>query len=242
PVKQPEKQPEKSGTIPKGGKTAPSHKHSWSNWETKSEATVFAAELQTRSCSECKETEEKSVGKALAPTMKTNAANDKISIKKGSSTSLFYIGELAAGDSIKSVTSSSNKVVKVTAVKSKPGYYKLKAGKLTGKKGKAVITITLASGLTKKISVTVVKGKVKTSSVKAEETSISLKKGKTMNLKAMITVEPFTSSDKLTFTSSSKKIVTVSKKGVLKAKKAGKAKITVKAGKKKLTIKVTVTK
>ncbi len=125
--------------------------HSWGKWKTKSAATVFKAKVQTRTCKTCKMTQTRSVGKPLKPTIKTNADKNKMSLKAKSSSSRLRISGLAKGDSIKSVKSSNEKVVKVAAVKSKKGTYKLKAGT----KGKATITIKLKSGLKKKITVTV---------------------------------------------------------------------------------------
>ena len=85
---------------------------------------------------------------------------------------------------------------------------------LTGKKkGSAKLEITLASGLTKTVTVKVQKTAVKTSKVKVAEKKLTVKKGEKASLKA--TVAPFTSAQKLTYTSSNKKVATVSKNGVV---------------------------
>ena len=69
---------------------------------------------------------------------------------------------------------------------------------------------------------------------------VTLKKGKTYNIKPILT--PISSTDKVTYKSSKKKVATVSAKGKVKAKAKAKGTtvITVKSGKKKvkLTVKV----
>ena len=136
--------------------------------------------------------------------------------------------EMAEGDSIVSWKSSNKKVVTVN-----------KKGKLKAKKkGKATITVTLASGKTASFVVKVQKGKVTTKKVTGVKKKITLKKGKKYKLTPVL--NPITSQDKITYTSSNKKVATVDKKGNIKAKGKGKAKITVKSGKKKAVCTVTV--
>ena len=103
------------------------------------------------------------------------------------------------------------------------------------KKGTAVITAKYGK---KKLACKVtVKQPVK--SIKLNKTSATLKKGKSLTLKA--TISPSSANSKaVTWTSSKKSVATVSSKGVVKAKKKGAAVITAKYGKKKLTCKVTV--
>lgn len=139
---------------------------------------------------------------------------------------------------MKSWKSSNTKIFKVTGKSN--GTCKLTA---QSKAGKADLTITLASGLTKKIKITVQKGNVKTTKVTVTnvvKSKLTLEKGKKYKLKAE--VAPFTSKDKITYSTSNKKIVTVNSKGELQAKAAGKATITVKAGTKKTKVTVTVPK
>ena len=113
-------------------------------------------------------------------------------------------------------------------------------GKITAKNktGKATITITLKSTLTKTITVKVQKTAVKTKSVKEVPKTLSLTVGKTYELKPVIS--PITSKQKVTYKTSNKKIATVNSKGVITAKKKGKVTITVKSGSKSAKCKVTI--
>lgn len=136
---------------------------------------------------------------------------------------------LAAGDSVKSWKSSKTSIVKVNS-----------KGKITAQKktGKAKITVTLASGLKKTITVTVQKKTVTTKKITGVPSKLKLKKKKTYQLAVIL--NPLTSSEKVTYKTSNKKVVTVSKSGKLTAKKAGSAVITVKSGKITKKCKVTV--
>jgi uncharacterized protein YjdB len=157
-------------------------------------------------------------------------------MKVNQSTSKLKVTGLADGDSIKSVTSNKKKIVKVVSVNAN-GTIKLKAQKKTGT---AKLTITLASGLQKKVTVKVQKTAVKTTKISGLSKTLVLQKGKKFTLRPVVT--PITSQDKLTYQTSNKKVATVSKSGVITAKKVGKAKITVKSGKKKFTVTVKVQK
>ncbi len=203
--------------------------HTWNSWQTVSQATVFSAEKQSRSCAVCGQKEERSIGTKLKPTIKVNAT--KIPLKVKQSTTKLKVSGLAAGDSVVSWKSGNTKIVKVS-----------RTGKITAQKktGKATVTITLASGLRKKISVTVQKGAVKTSKISNIQKKVSMKKGKKLKLAPILT--PITSMDKITYSTSNKKVATVSKKGVIIARASGKAKITVKSGNKKVVVTVTVAK
>lgn len=89
-------------------------------------------------------------------------------------------------------------------------------------KGTATITVTTTSGKKAKIKITV---KIPAKKVKLSKTKATLKKGKTLKLKAKMT--PSNTTDKLTWKTSSNKIAVV-KNGKVTAVKKGKATITVK--------------
>lgn len=202
--------------------------HNWSTWEVVQKADVFNSEKQERTCTLCGEKEQKTVGEKLTPVIELNASSVVLKVKQ--STSGLKVTKIAEGDSIVSWKSSNPKVVKVS-----------QKGKLTAKKvGKATVTITLKSGVSKTIPVKVQKKAVKTTKITGLSSQMTLNKGAQKVLKPIR--QPFTSVEKITYSSSNKKIVSVTSKGKLKALKAGAAKITVKAGKKKFVIKVTVPK
>lgn len=204
--------------------------HQWSAWKSVSAATVFAAEKQTRSCSLCEITETRTKGKPLTPTMKVSSS--RITMKVKQTISSFKVTGMARGDSVASWKSDNEKVVKVSGVKAS-GTGTIKA---QNKPGSATITITLKSGLKKKIPVRV--NGIKATGIKNVKSSISLKKGKSTTLKPRLT--PSGSTDKITYKSSNSKVATVSSKGKITAKKKGTAKITIKAGKASFQCKVTV--
>jgi uncharacterized protein YjdB len=209
--------------------------HSWSTWTKLSDATVFAAEQQIRTCNVkgCEETETRYNGKSLTPTITLTASS--LGMKTGQSTTDFKVWGFANGDSLASVTSSNESVVQATKVKA-DGTFQLTAKKKTGS---ATLTIRLASGLTKYVTVTVKTTAVKTTSISGVSKKLSIQKGKTAVLNPVLA--PVTSQDKIQYKSSNKKVATVSSKGVIKGISPGTATITVQAGTKKVTCKVTVT-
>lgn len=202
------------------------HDHNFT-WTVISKATVFAPEKQEGICSICGAKQSRDNGSKLTATMKLNVTSIKLQ-KKQTTTKVKATG-LANGDSVKSWTSSNKKIVTVD----KNG--KIKAGKKTGS---AKITITLKSGKKATLKVKVQSAKVKTTKITGLKTKLTLKKGKSLTLKPVIS--PITSQEKVTYTTSNKKVATVTKKGVIKAKKKGTATITVKSGKVTKKIKVTV--
>ncbi len=201
--------------------------HKWGAWKTKSKATVFKAEVQMRTCSDCGETETRTVGKKLTPTITVNAT--KIWLQKGQKTSAFKVSGLANGDSVKSYKSGNKKIFTVT----NKGV--IKAGK---KVGKAKLTITLASGKKKVVTVQVQKRQVKTWAIKNLPTKVTVKKGATYTLSPVVIL--ITSTHKVTYKSSNKKVATVTSAGKIKGVKKGTATITVKSGKITKKVKVTV--
>ncbi len=166
------------------------------------------------------------MGSKLTPTIKVTASSIKLKVKQ--STTKVKVTGLANGDSIKSWTTSNKKIVKVTS-----------KGTIKGlKAGKAKVTITLASGKKQVINVTVQKTAVKTTKITGIASKATLKKGKKLTLKPVIS--PITSLQKVTYTTSNKKVATVTAKGVITAKKKGTATITVKSGSKSKKIKIKV--
>lgn len=139
--------------------TIPATGHKFGDWQTVTTQSVFTGGVQKRICSICGKEETRNVGNQLKATIKTNASSLKL--KRKQATKKFVVSGLAAGDSVKSWTSSNQKIVKVFG--SGNGACTIKAGNKTGK---AKITITLVSGLKKTINVTVQKNAVACTSIK----------------------------------------------------------------------------
>lgn len=156
----------------------------------------------------CKVTVEKKAVKAT-----------KVTIKKTSKT--MKVGEVKQ---LKLTVKPSRTTDKITFKSSKKKVISVaKNGVMTAKKpGKATITATVGK---KKATITITV-KQPATGIKLNETSATLKKGKTLKLKATIT--PGNSTDKVTFKSSKKSVATVNSKGVVTAKKKGTATITAK--------------
>ena len=201
--------------------------HRFGNWSLLQEATVFNAEKQERQCSVCGKKEQKTVGTVLSPIIKLNASSITLQVRQ--STNKLKVIKMQKGDSVTSWKSGNNKIIKVS-----------KSGKITAqaKTGKTTITVNLKSGISKKITVKVQKAAVKTKKITGLSKNLSLKKGKTFQLRT--TLEPFTSKQKISYVSSNKKVATVSKNGIVRGKKKGIAKITVKSGTKKYIVVVKV--
>ena len=149
----------------------------------------------------------------------------KLAAKKKMKLTVQWVPKNAASQKL-TFKSSRPSIVKVTANGT------VKAGK---KAGKAVITITTANGLSKKVGIQVMKKPVKKLTVKAGKRN--LKKGKKLKLKVKAKPGKKLASTQYCWKSSNKKIAAVSAKGVVKTKKKGTVKITVYAtdgsGKKK---------
>lgn len=156
----------------------------------------------------CKVTVEKKAVKAT-----------KVTIKKTSKT--MKVGDVKQ---LKLTVKPSRTTEKITFKSSKKTVISVaKNGVMTAKKpGKATITATVGK---KKASITITV-KQPATGIKLNKTSATLKKGKTLKLKATIT--PGNSTDKVTFKSSKKSVATVNSKGVVTAKKKGTATITAK--------------
>ena len=211
--------------------TIPATGHKFGEWPTVTTQSVFTGGVQKRICSICGKEETRNVGNQLKATIKTNASSLKL--KRKQATKKFVVSGLAAGDSVKSWTSSNQKIVKVFG--SRNGACTIKAGNKTGK---AKITITLVSGLKKTINVTVQKNAVACTSIKNVPKKITLNAKKSYQLKPVI--NPITCTYKAIYKTSNKKIVKVTSRGKITAVKKGKAKITVMVGKKKFVCTVTI--
>ena len=101
-----------------------------------------------------------------------------------------------------------------------------------------IMAARAAAGKKQVVNVTVQKKAVKTNKITGIASKATLKKGKKLTLKPVIS--PITSLQKVTYTTSNKKVATVTAKGVITAKKKGTATITVKSGSKSKKIKITV--
>lgn len=211
--------------------TIPATGHKFGDWQTVTTQSVFTGGVQKRICNVCGKEETRNVGNQLKATIKTNASSLKL--KRKQATKKFVVSGLATGDSVKSWTSSNQKIVKVFG--SRNGACTIKAGNKTGK---AKITITLASGLKKTINVTVQKKAVTCTSIKNVPKKLTLKRKRSYQLKPVI--NPIACIYKAKYKTSNKKIVKVTSKGKITAVKKGKAKITVMVGKKKFVCTVTI--
>ena len=202
--------------------------HNFGEYKTTKAATALDTGVKTRTCGVCGKEEIITIPK-LKATIKLNVTS--IVLKVGQSTTKVKVSGLAKGDAVASWKTGNTKLVKVT-----------NSGKITaGKKpGSTTITVKLKSGKKATIKVKVQKGEVKTTRITGVPSKSTIKAGKRLTLKPVIS--PITSVQKITYATSNKNIATVSSKGVITAKKAGKVKITVKSGSKKYVITVTVKK
>lgn len=206
--------------------------HIWGSWKVIREATVFAGGVRTEKCKLCNKMVTQTTS-ALYPRMNVTAL--VVPLKTGQKITNFKVAGMAKGDYVKSWKSSDTRIVKVTG---KPkGSCKIYAGKKTGK---AKITITLASGLKRTITVKVQKAGVKTTKITGIQKKVTMKKGKKLALKPPIL--PISSQQKVTYRSSNKKVAIVTSKGVIKARKPGTAKIKIKSGTRSFTCTVAVKK
>lgn len=205
--------------------------HQYGPWKVIKNQSVFTAKQQRHTCKTCGHQETKTIGKKLKPTLKTNATSLKL--KRKQTTTRFMITGLAKEDYIRSLSSNNKKLVTIKG--NKKGTCKIKAGSKTGK---AKITILLASGLKKTISVNVQKKSVTASKIKNVPRKLTLKKNQSYQLKPVI--EPITCTEKVKYKSSNKKIIKVTSKEKMKAMRKGKAKITIIVGNKKIICKVII--
>lgn len=149
-------------------------------------------------------------------TSKVQLTQKSITIAKGQSTSVVE-ALLWNGEKIKSWKSSDKKVATVNG-----------KGKITGKKaGTATITVTTKSGDKAIVKVKVQAKKVQAEKMTLNDYNVTLKPGKTFQLK--VQMSPITATSKLKYSSSNTSVATVSSKGKIKAKKKGYAIIRIEA-------------
>ena len=165
------------------------------------------------------------VQKTAVKTTKISGIASKITLKKGSKTTLYPV--ITPISSLEKITyKTSNK--KVVTVSNKG---------VVSAKGSGNAKITVASGK-KKFIVNVIVPKVTTKKINNVKSEIIIKKGKSYTLKPKLL--PSNSEEKITYISSNKKVATVSSKGKIIGKQKGTATITVKSGKVKVICKVTI--
>lgn len=198
--------------------------HKWSSWNTISKATIYAAKKQSRKCSVCGTTEQRTVGTKLQQVTLVRFTKKASTLLAGKSATLKVSVSPANAANTSVVWSSSH--TKYATVSQK-GVVKAK----TAGAGKSVtITAKAADGSGKKVSCVIkIKGAVKKIKLKASQSTV--KAGKSVKIAATVTVGKG-GSKSLKWTSSNTKYATVNSKGVVTAKKAGKGKtvtITAKA-------------
>ncbi|MDO5425836.1 MAG: transglutaminase domain-containing protein [Eubacteriales bacterium] len=211
----------KEGSLKQIKKTA----HTYGSWQVKEKATIFENGVKVRICSVCG-AEKTAAIKKLTAKVTLNASS--IRMKVGQTSTALEISKKNSADSVVKWTSSKSDVVAVGR----------KTGKLTAKKkGTAVITVTMKSGVTASCKVTVGTSTVKAKSIAFSEKKQTLQAGEKLKLK--IVYNPITATDKISYTVSKNGVLSL-KNGVVTAKKAGVAyvKATTKSG---LTAKCRIT-
>ncbi len=170
---------------------------------------------------------------SVSATCKVTVTTDATSVKLDKTKLTMKVGEKKKLKATVLPKAAPQKIVWSSSSKSKAT---VSNGTVTAKKA-GTVTITAKSG-SKKATCKVTIKKVPAKSVKLNKTKASIKRGKTVTLRA--TMKPKNSSDTITWTTSNKKVATV-KNGKVKGKSAGTAKITAKTSSgKKAVCKVTV--
>ena len=227
--------------------------HKWGSWTKAAGATVFKAEQQKRTCSTCGKTQTRSYGSKLKGTAKVTTSTLKL--KKGQTTKKLKVSGMRSGDYVKKWKSSNKKIFTVSG--SSKGKCTIKAKK----KGTAKLTIYLASGIKKTVTVKVQSSNVQVSSIKGLPKKITLKyyydkpyRRSDSYYTLTPSISPLTTRYKVTYSSSDSRKVKVDKNGKVTACDAGKyeptdtemetytthSTITVKCGNKTAKVKVEV--
>ena len=192
----------------------------WTSSNTKA-ATVTNGKITAKSTGTTTITATTANGKKATCKVTVKNAPSKITLNKKSLT--LNVKKTYTLKKTLPANSASNKITYTTSNKSVATVST--SGKITAKKaGTATITVKTFNGKTAKCKVTV---KTQPTSVKLNKTSVTLKKGKSLTLKATVKPTKYVTSKKVTWKTSNNKIATV-KNGKVTAKKAGTVTITVK--------------
>lgn len=211
-------------------KAVPAKGHKYSAWKRKTEATVFTAEVQKRTCSGCGRTETRTGQKLRAAAVLSVSS---LPLKTQQKTTVLRVTGLAKGDSVASWVSGNPKLIKVSGRAN--GTCTVMAGTRTGK---TTITIKMRSGLRRVVTVYVQKGTVRTQRISGIAKSITMKSKQRAAFRPVIT--PLTSSERITYRSSNSRVAAVNSRGQITAGAKGTAVITVTSGSKSVRCKVTV--
>lgn len=211
-------------------KAVPAKGHKYSAWKRKTEATVFTAEVQKRTCSGCGRTETRTGQKLRAAAVLSVSS---LPLKTQQKTTVLRVTGLAKGDSVASWVSGNPKLIKVSGRAN--GTCTVMAGTRTGK---TTITIKMRSGLRRVVTVYVQKGTVRTQRISGIAKSITMKSKQRAAFCPVIT--PLTSSERITYRSSNSRVAAVNSRGQITAGAKGTAVITVTSGSKSVRCKVTV--
>ena len=210
----------------------PNHpQHTYGPWATVSAATVFSPEQQVRTCTVCQKEEYRSNGAALTPTVQLST--NRLVLKTNQTTNILKAAGFANGDYVRTWKSANTNVVRV--FKRPDGACSVKSGSRTGK---TRITLSLASGLTRSIYVTVQSQPVRTTKITGVPSHIMLKVLGVQTLHPVLT--PLTSTERITYASSNAKVADVNTRGRILALKKGNATITVQSGSQILKCRVLV--
>ena len=194
-------------------------------WKISRKPTALKTGLKVQRCTICNKTGKTTSIAKLKATGKLSTVTVVLYEKQSKTVK---VTEMAVGDYVKTWVSGNRKIAVVTG-----------KGLIKGiKSGNTTVTAILASGKRLSVKVQVKKKIIKTTSLTVKPTSVVLKKGKKVSLKA--TVKPENSDEKITYKSLNTNVATVNSKGVVCGKTKGKTSIRVRSGSKVKTVKVTV--
>ena len=203
--------------------------HTFKNYVVTTAAVGDTPSILTGTCA-CGATDTKEGGLVENPKLRLNATNMRLQV--GQKTTKFT-ATIAENDGIKSWKSSNTNIFKVVGKLN--GTCAIRAQKKTGK---AYLTVTTYSGITKKIPIVVQKGKVACTSLANLPSKVTVQKGSTYQLSPV--KRPMTCLTKITYSSAAKSIATVTSTGKIKGIKKGTTTIKVVCGTKSYRVKVTV--